>query len=377
MKRSRLWAIAGLVVIVGVAVGVVVTTGDGGKRNAEQKGSSSHWLHSVLTALTATTGANSYAFSYTTIFQPRSEPGARSTVLSPTTSSGHGVVNLNPYVMVTTNSADSSFPNVTAVFDSTRAWEFGAANYGTGPSIPVSPGNSLSGFAQLVEGSLGEGQGALAMVSLASPTGRLDLDPSMMSGAQQLGAGTVDGVAVTNYRVAIDFPDELDRTQLSDEQRTTITQALAILRQQGYVGTTEVVSVDTLGFIRETKTAARFADGGSVTSDNVLSEIGCAGTVVAGDPVPTPPPPGCVSPDQPGAQSAVSTSTSVAAPGTTSQATSTTTVAPTTTIPAEAGYRGIENFCAVAPLTGTIHYDGTSKGTRRRSHGERRRPASQ
>jgi hypothetical protein len=26
----------------------------------------------------------------------------------------------------------------------------------------------------------------------------------------------------------------------------------------------------------------------------------------------------------------------------------------------EAGYRGMENFCAVAPLTGTIHYDGTS-----------------
>ena len=31
-----------------------------------------------------------------------------------------------------------------------------------------------------------------------------------------------------------------------------------------------------------------------------------------------------------------------------------------TTLPPEAGYRGIENFCAVAPLTGTILYDGTS-----------------
>lgn len=31
-----------------------------------------------------------------------------------------------------------------------------------------------------------------------------------------------------------------------------------------------------------------------------------------------------------------------------------------TTLPAQAGYRGTENFCAVAPLTGTIHYDGTS-----------------
>ena len=33
-----------------------------------------------------------------------------------------------------------------------------------------------------------------------------------------------------------------------------------------------------------------------------------------------------------------------------------------TTLPPQAGYRGIENFCAVAPLTGTIHYDGTSGG---------------
>ena len=35
--------------------------------------------------------------------------------------------------------------------------------------------------------------------------------------------------------------------------------------------------------------------------------------------------------------------------------------APTTLLP-EAGYRGIENFCAAAPLTGAIHYEGTSGG---------------
>ncbi len=33
-----------------------------------------------------------------------------------------------------------------------------------------------------------------------------------------------------------------------------------------------------------------------------------------------------------------------------------------TTLPPEAGYRGVENFCAVAPLTGTIRYNGTSGG---------------
>ena len=35
-------------------------------------------------------------------------------------------------------------------------------------------------------------------------------------------------------------------------------------------------------------------------------------------------------------------------------------VAAPTTLPLQGGYRGIENFCAVAPLTGTIHYDGIS-----------------
>jgi hypothetical protein len=39
-----------------------------------------------------------------------------------------------------------------------------------------------------------------------------------------------------------------------------------------------------------------------------------------------------------------------------------TTPSSTPTLPPEAGYRGIENFCAVAPLTGTLHYDGTSGG---------------
>lgn len=37
------------------------------------------------------------------------------------------------------------------------------------------------------------------------------------------------------------------------------------------------------------------------------------------------------------------------------------TFAPTA-LPPQAGYRGIENFCAVSPLTGTIDYDGISGG---------------
>ena len=320
-------AIAGLVVAAGVVLGAVLTAGRSGVPHAAPKTAADTRLRPVLTALRVTTEANSYAFTYTTTFQPGSEPGA-TPVPPPSTASGHGVVNLNPFVMVTTNSPDSSFPNVTGVFDSTHVWEFGAGDYGTGNSIGVDPGNTLSGFAQLVEGSLGQGQGALMMVSLSSPTGRLNLDPTMMSDAQQVGTGTVDGVAVTNYSVAIDLSSELDQPALSDEQRATMTQALAILKQQGYVGTSEVVSVDALGFIRQTKTVATFADGGSVTSDNVLSEIGCAGTVTPGDPVPTPAPPGCVSPDQPGAQPATSTTTVPATSTTTTDLSTSATPSP-------------------------------------------------
>jgi len=324
MTRRRLSALVGIVAIIGLVLGVVLFTGIRGSPNAHRKTAPGKWLRPVLTALKVTTGANSYAFNYTTTFQPGSEPGIASSVLAPSITSGHGVVNLNPYVMVTTNSPDSSFPNVTAVFDSTSVWEFGAGDYGTGNPMAATPGNSLSGFAGLVEGSLGEGQGALAMVSLASPTGRLNLDPNMMTNAQRVGTGTVDGVAVTNYQVSIDLPSELDQPSLSDEQRTTISQALAILSQQGYLGTAEIVSIDALGFIRETKRVATFANGGSVTSDNMISEIGCAGTVTPGDPVPTPAPPGCVSPDQPAVAAATSTTTATTVPMSTS---TTTTVA--------------------------------------------------
>jgi hypothetical protein len=43
-------------------------------------------------------------------------------------------------------------------------------------------------------------------------------------------------------------------------------------------------------------------------------------------------------------------------------ATRTTAAEVATTLPPESGYRGVEDFCAVVPLTGTIHYNGTSGG---------------
>ena len=250
-------------------------------------------LHVVLSALSTTIGAENYALNYSTTFQPgtEQEPSA------PTTTSGQGVVDLSPYIMATTNAAGSSFPGVTAVVDESAVWEFGAGDYGTsGPGGPA-PGSPLPGFANLVEGSLGQGEGALAMIALANPSGRLTLDQNMVSSVQQVGTGSVDGVPVTNYRVSINLYRVLDQPGLSSDQQTTMSEALSNLKNEGYAGTSELVSIDAAGFIREVNSVASFSDGGSMTSDSILSDIGCAGTVSPGQPVPSPAPPGCVSPD--------------------------------------------------------------------------------
>jgi hypothetical protein len=312
--------------IVGLLLALTITTeGKGSHGAGARHGSPVSPLHSVLTALTTTTGAESFAFDFSTTFQAGTE--SKQQVSSPpTTTSGHGVVNLSPYVMLSSNSADSSFPNVTAVVDDTDVWEFGAGDYGTGGSGGAALGSPLPGFAQLVEGSLGQGQGALAMIALANPSGRLSLDQNMVSSVQRVGTGSVDGVPVTIYRVSIDLYRVLDQSGLSNEQQTTMSQALAILNSQGYEETSEIVSIDAAGFIREVKSVASFSNGGSMTSDTILSEIGCAGTVTPGDPVPSPPPPGCVSHDQPG-------SGLPSTPTTPSSSTTTTSSSTTTAIP--------------------------------------------
>jgi len=322
-RYRRVGVVVTILALGGLILGFVISTnGKTSVRSAAHRASSGAGLHPVLTALTSTTAAESYAFSYSTTFQP-GKPS------NPLTTSGYGVVNLQPYAMLTTNSPKSSFPNVTGVFDSTDVWEFGAGDYGTHGPQGSSPGMPLAGFAQSVEGSLGQGQGALEMIGLSYPTGRLNLDQSTVTSAQEIGTGSVDGLAVTNYQVSVDLSRVLDQPGLTDEQRATITQALAILSSQGYEGTTEVVSIDGAGFIREVKSVATFSDGGSVINDSLLSDIGCAGTVIPGQPVPTPAPPGCVSPDRSGGDPAT-IPPSGTVPG---SPTSTPMNSPTTTVP--------------------------------------------
>ena len=200
----------------------------------------------------------------------------------------------------------------------TDVWEFGGADYGLAPgSSETGPGASLSGFASLVEGTLGARQGALAMGGLSTPTGYLDLDQSMISDANQTGTGTVDGVAVTVYTISIAPGQGENIPGLNSEQAKTIADSDAILKQQGFTGSTVQVSVDASGYIRQTRSVAHFSDGSTTSSESTFSDFGCAGTVLMpGQSGASAPPAGCVSPD-----------TGVA------PTTTTSTVPPSTTVP--------------------------------------------
>jgi hypothetical protein len=233
----------------------------------------------------------------------------------------------------------------------TDVWEFGGADYGLAPgSSETGPGASLSGFANLVEGTLGARQGALAMGGLSSPTGYLDLDQSMITGADQTGTGTVDDVPVTIYQISIDPGQGETIPGLNAEQEKAITDSDAILKQHGFTGSTVLVSIDASGYIRQTRSVAHFSDGSTTSSESTFSDFGCAGTVLMpGQTGPAAPPVGCVSPDTgvaptttttstspptstvPSTTLPPTTSTSVTEPPSSSTSTSSTTLSPTTT----------------------------------------------
>jgi hypothetical protein len=216
------------------------------------------------------------------------------------------------------------------VVDDSDVWEFGASDAGVNPGTDSGPGDPLSQFAQVVESSIGTGEGALSMMGLADPYGRLDLAQNMITGATETGTGTVDGDAVTIYAVTINVENEANQAGLSPEQQTTIDQALTVLQNQDYTGTSELVSVDGAGYIREIKTSVTFASGASVVGDQIYSNFGCGGTLTPGSPVVQPAPAGCVSPDQPGVPLPTSVPTTTT---TTTGPTGPTTITPTSAEP--------------------------------------------
>ena len=118
------------------------------------------------------------------------------------------------------------------------------------------------------------------MLGMASPTGYLDLTLPSISGATPDGTGTVDGVAVTDYDVTVDPSQLATSPATTPEEATTIDNAVAVLDQQGYTGTTVVVGIDASGFIRQAVWTTRFTDGGTSVLTATFSDFGCAGSVL-------------------------------------------------------------------------------------------------
>ncbi len=325
-------AVACLVCAAAVAVPVALTLASGGSGTAG-KGGAGRGDHvamaSVLSAMSVTTDSGSYDMTYSdTTTSPTQCPQAGtgssslsaascSGLLSPTT--GHGTVDTNPYAMVTVTD-EGPLGTITLYDNGTDVWEFGGGDYGLAGPDQAGLGAPLSGFASSVEGTLGQVAGALDMQGLAGGTGYLDLETQEIQGVQPAGTGSVDGVPVTIYKLSETGLQDPDTSGLTPEQISTIRAADAIIESSGFAGKTTWVSVDGEGYIREQKTEYTLPDGSTVTGDTVLSNFGCAGTVLMpGQQGSSGPPPGCVSPDTGAAPVATST-------------TSTTSMAPTTQV---------------------------------------------
>jgi hypothetical protein len=299
-NRRRVWVVvASVACIAALAVPFAVALSSSGPTAKPAKTASPHLARGVaerqvISALSATTSSGSFNVSYefdpptpptvtttttttvptchVTLVSPGSGvasgvagqgvlPGSPSTAeecigtsisgpSAPNSSvtTGHGTIDTDPFAMVAVSNV-AGLGQITLRDNGTDVWEFGGADYGLAPgSSENGPGASLSGFAGLVEGTLGARQGALAMGGLSSPTGYLDLDQSMITGADQTGTGTLDGVPVTIYQISIAPGQGASIPGLNAEQAKAIADSDAILKQQGFTGSTVLVSVDASGY---------------------------------------------------------------------------------------------------------------------------------
>ena len=210
--------------------------------------------------------ANGYRSSSSTITGSGRE-GCYAESPQAATVSGSGSVVIAPKAM--TVSADIGYGSAPASLGVTLTLT------GDNVSESSSPPTLLSGFAPTVEGSLGLKEGALAMTQMASPNAYLSLEGSAVTGASVAGHSTVDGVAVTDYTVDIDLDQLLSTPGLSSDETKTITDALAVLHDQGLDKTVETISVDDAGYIRRVASVTSFGDGATVTQDATYSNFGC------------------------------------------------------------------------------------------------------
>jgi hypothetical protein len=303
-RRRGLVAVALVAVtaIVGVTAAIALSADDGDDHRVTSTDLDSPAAQRVFAALGTTTAAGSFTATYEVRTEPATHPrvedacrpapvpnggGAVGQVCvlkaggaaSPVTITGVATINQDPYRMRSVSEV-TGFGQITTIVDGTRLWEMGGGDYGMhGRSGDAAPGDSISGFAGLVEGTLGRGPGALTMLTLASPNGYLNLSKEAVTRAAPAGTGTVGGIAVTYFDVDVRPDQLLGVAGLTGEQTKTIREALATLADAGYQGTTTRVAIDADGLIRETSSVARFEDGSKQTSRTTFSDFGCAGIV--------------------------------------------------------------------------------------------------
>jgi hypothetical protein len=368
--------IAACVALIGVPVGLLAASGPAPSSSPSSRHevivSTGVAKRSVLAALSATTDSGNFAFSYQLSETPYqsstpadgvscSGPGCGTPITQSTEVQGSGIINTNPMAMAASAGISSngvSGLQVGVRVDPTTVWEVGYADNGLTPQAGDAGGNDLPGFAGLVEGTLGSREGAVAMMGMASPTGYLDLVQPAITSANDVGTATVDGVAVTQYQLAIDPNSLATAPGTSTEEQSAITAAIQTLTGQGYQSIHDLVSVDASGFIRESVSTVTFSDGGTVTLDAHFSDFGCAGTVLMpGQDGASTPPSGCVSPDT-GATTSTTSTTST---------TETTQLTPTTIAPAvspsttsTSAPQGSASTTTTAPSTSTTNLPTTT-----------------
>jgi hypothetical protein len=344
-RRRRNGLVAGLVaalVIVAIPV-VVLQMGDSGPGGHGSSGRGDA-RHVVLAAAGATAASGRYDITFTDHVTARDDPtqcsaapvppGPNASVngsvlcvssgIQPRVDiAGHGTVNLDPYASVSVTNV-SGLGEITTYIDGTTVWEIGGGGYG------ATAGSPLSGFAGSVEGTLGPGEGAVTMITLASRGGYLDLEESAVQRATPAGTGTIDGATLTYYDITIDVTELAAAPDLTAEERATITAAIPLLRSAGYSGTEERIGIDAAGFIRDVTATERFADGSAMSRRTLLSNFGCAPTVTMPDQPAAPPTTAPCRPSDTTTVPASPSNPSEAASSTTTSATSSTTTTSTT-----------------------------------------------
>jgi hypothetical protein len=332
----------GRAVIAGVAVVVAVAAVPLLLRVADDSGTGgSKTTNDALSAVRAAVGQTIASGSYQSQFESSSVQPQQCTVgagcpgsAGPYDSYGTATVSFNPYVSHTVTTTSSSGGGRTLYVTATTVW-LGSAD----STPPADSGIALSSFAPQVENTLGPSQGALSMISLASPGGSINLEEDAVASATPDGDGTVDGDHVTYYDVTIDMTQLANTPDLSGEQEQTIAAALPLLREGGYTGTTEQIGVDDAGFIREVTAENHFSDSSKGIFHGVLYNFGCAPKQYAPDqvvpPVTTTLPcqPAWAPPSTAGAPPTSTTAAPSTTTTTTTSASGPTTTAPATMIP--------------------------------------------